>query len=132
MWLGVTVEDQPEACGRIPILLDIPRTVLAVLRVTCWIRLTVRPWLGRRRHGSLSAARGRARRRAPCARNGAVRDECTEAGAAPWCKQIGSGGHALWLGPMTGKGKRLGERPADLRIRKLPGVTTMSPLYRRH
>ena len=45
MWLGVTVEDQPEACGRIPILLDIPRMY--------WLSceslldpLELRPWLG--------------------------------------------------------------------------------------
>lgn len=126
VWLGVTVDDMTEAARRIPLLLDIPARVHWLSCEPLLEALDLSPWLGPDRIAWVIAGGESAGRSARPMHPGwvrSLRDQCAAQGASLWVKQIGSGGHHLWPGTITGKGEDLVSLPADLQVRELPAIS---------
>jgi protein gp37 len=120
VWLGATVENQAEACRRIPHLLAVPAALHWLSVEPLLESLDLRPWLDRLAWTIVGGESGGGARVMQPAWTRAIRDQCTEAGAAFWMKQTGSN-HSPWPG-VTGHGDRLDQLPLDLRIRRLPAI----------
>jgi protein gp37 len=123
VWMGCTVEDMACARLRLPALLDIPAAVHWASCEPLLEALDLSPWLGPDRLGFVIAggeSAGKAARPMQPDWARSLRDSCARSGAAFWFKQVGSAGHDLWPGRITGKGDTLYEWPRDLCVQQLP------------
>lgn len=127
VWLGVSAENQARAEERVPLLCQIPARVRFVSAEPLLGPLDLRPWLGTGDNqvswvivGGESGSEAR-----PFNTDWAriLRDQCGDAGAFCFVKQMGSNPIQLVV---KKKGGDLEDIPTDLRVRELPLVQELS------
>jgi protein gp37 len=133
IWEGVSIEDQPTADARIPLLLQTPAAVRFISYEPALGPVDIYQYLGGARNPIGPAYGGRGLDWVICGgESGAgarpfdiawarsVKDQCAAAGVAFFMKQLGANLGAMHL--HSKKGGDMEEWPEDLRIRQFPEV----------